>query len=89
MLLHPIINLRQNLDTGSDGAVVINDFVGPLVAVFTPHFDDKTLRFSDDIRDTFEAKGFLIQEWDKVQTDMLTIIPSAAPAQLERAATAD
>jgi hypothetical protein len=28
------------------------------------------------IRNVFEAKGFLIQQWDKVQTDLLTIIPS-------------
>src|SRR5271157_3045625 len=31
------------------------------------------------IREVFEQKGFLIQQWDKVQTDMLTIIPSVAP----------
>jgi hypothetical protein len=30
------------------------------------------------IRELFEAKGFLIQQWDKVQTDMLTIIPSSS-----------
>ena len=29
------------------------------------------------IRSVFEAKGFLIQQWDKVQTDLLTIIPSS------------
>jgi HAD superfamily phosphoserine phosphatase-like hydrolase len=28
------------------------------------------------IRHLFESKGFLIREWDKVQTDMLTIIPN-------------
>jgi hypothetical protein len=28
------------------------------------------------IRNVFESKGFLIQQWDKVQTDLLTIIPS-------------
>jgi len=26
----------------------------------------------------FEAKGFLIQQWDKVQTDLLTIIPNTS-----------
>jgi len=31
---------------------------------------------SASIRDLFEAKGLLIQQWDKVQTDMLTIVPS-------------
>ncbi len=33
------------------------------------------------IRDLFESKGLLIQQWDKVQTDMLTIVPIGAPAE--------
>ena len=33
------------------------------------------------IRDLFEEKGLLIQQWDKVQTDMLTIVPISAPAE--------
>jgi hypothetical protein len=33
------------------------------------------------IRNLFEAKGLLIQQWDKVQTDVLTIVPSVAPAE--------
>ncbi len=28
------------------------------------------------IRELFEDKGLLIQQWDKVQTDMLTIVPT-------------
>jgi len=32
----------------------------------------------------FEAKGLVIQQWDKVQTDMLTIVPEkAAGLELE------
>jgi len=42
------------------------------------------------IRELFEAKGLLIQQWDKVQTDMLTIVPSAAPQEEQaQAAVAD
>ncbi len=33
------------------------------------------------IRELFESKGLLIQQWDKVQTDMLTIVPIGAPAE--------
>jgi HAD superfamily phosphoserine phosphatase-like hydrolase len=33
------------------------------------------------IRELFESKGLLIQQWDKVQTDMLTIVPVGAPAE--------
>ena len=33
------------------------------------------------IREMFEAKGLLIQQWDKVQTDMLTIVPISAPEE--------
>jgi hypothetical protein len=31
----------------------------------------------------------LIQQWDKVQTDMLTIVPMAMPVDEVRAASAD
>ena len=34
-------------------------------------------------------KALLIQQWDKVQTDMLTIVPTAMPLEEARAATAD
>ncbi|MGO9517638.1 MAG: HAD-IB family phosphatase [Candidatus Korobacteraceae bacterium] len=33
------------------------------------------------IRELFESKGLIIQQWDKVQTDMLTIVPVSAPAE--------
>ena len=35
-------------------------------------------RTCGEIREVFEAKGFLIQQWDKVQTDLLTIIPNTS-----------
>ena len=34
-------------------------------------------------------KGLLIQQWDKVQTDMLTIVPTAMPFEQARVAIAD
>jgi len=34
------------------------------------------------IRDFFEAQGFALREWDKVQTDSLTICPLPAPPQM-------
>jgi 2-hydroxy-3-keto-5-methylthiopentenyl-1-phosphate phosphatase len=37
------------------------------------------------IRALFEAKGFLIQEWDKIQTDWLTIRRSSSAAEPEMA----
>ena len=41
------------------------------------------------IRDLFEDKGLLIQQWDKVQTDMLTIVPTVMPVEEARAVSAD
>jgi hypothetical protein len=35
------------------------------------------------VRELFAAHGLQIQEWDKVQTDFLTISESAAPEQAE------
>jgi hypothetical protein len=40
------------------------------------------------IRDLFEDKGLLIQQWDKVQTDMLTSVPTVMLEEA-RAASAD
>ena len=37
------------------------------------------------IRALFEAKGFLIQEWDKIQTDWLTIRRSSGLSEPEMA----
>jgi hypothetical protein len=37
---------------------------------------------SQRIREFFEAQGFALREWDKVQTDSLTICPLPAPPQV-------
>ena len=35
------------------------------------------------IRSFFEANGMLIQEWQRVRTDWLTVRPAAEPEQVE------
>jgi len=40
------------------------------------------------IHSFFERHGFVLQEWDKVRTDMLTIVPTPAPAAAEHHFTA-
>jgi hypothetical protein len=35
------------------------------------------------IRGFFEANGMLIQEWERVRTDWLTLRPAAEPAQTD------
>jgi hypothetical protein len=87
--------LHVNRRDGFTIAVSENKFLAPIakrsiisdnaLAVLIPILEDIAGWDRAKIRDTFEAKGFLIQEWDKVQTDMLTIIPST-PALLEQAA---
>jgi hypothetical protein len=91
--------LHVNRRDGFTIAVSENKFLAPIakrsiisdnaLAVLIPILEDIAGWDRIKIRETFEAKGFLIQEWDKVQTDMLTIIPTVAPALLERAASAD
>ena len=48
-----------------------------------PILEDVAKWDSAAIREVFEAKGFLIQQWDKVQTDLLTIIPSTSIPSME------
>ena len=89
--------LHINRRDGFTIAVSENRYLAPIakrsvisdnaLAILVPILEEvvgwDTLR----IRELFEAKGFLIQQWDKVQTDMLTIIPNAA-IQPERATAA-
>src|SRR3954469_17737345 len=92
------VMLHVNRRDGFTIAVSENKYLSPIakrsvisdnaMAVLIPILEDIAGWDRVKIRDTFEAKGFVIQEWDKVQTDMLTIIP-AAPALLEQAASAD
>ncbi len=91
------VMLHINRRDGFTIAVSENRYLAPIakrsvisdnaLAILVPILEEvvgwDTLR----IRELFEAKGFLIQQWDKVQTDMLTIIPNAA-IQPERATAA-
>ena len=47
------------------------------LAILIPILEDVVGWDTASIRAVFEAKGFVIQQWDKVQTDLLTIIPSS------------
>jgi hypothetical protein len=57
------------------------------LAILVPILEEVVGWDSAKIRDLFEANGLLIQQWDKVQTDMLTIVPAVVP-QEERAQAA-
>jgi hypothetical protein len=59
------------------------------LGILVPILEDVVGWDSVRIRDLFEDKGLLIQQWDKVQTDMLTIVPTVMPQEEARAASAD
>jgi HAD superfamily phosphoserine phosphatase-like hydrolase len=92
------VMLHVNRRDGFTIAVSENKFLAPIakrsiisdnaLAVLIPILEDIAGWDRTRIRETFESKGFLIQEWDKVQTDLLTIVPSTATV-LEQAASAD
>ncbi len=92
------VMLHVNRRDGFTIAVSENKFLAPIakrsiisdnaLAVLIPILEDIACWDRARIRETFEAKGFLIQEWERVQTDMLTIIPSAGNAAETQAAVA-
>jgi len=71
-------------------AVSENKFIAPIarrtvlsdnaMAVMVPILEDIVGWDRSRIRGVFDDKGFLIQEWEKVQTDVLTIAPRAEAA---------
>jgi HAD superfamily phosphoserine phosphatase-like hydrolase len=65
-------------------SVISDSALGILVPILEEVVGWDTVR----IRDLFEEKGLLIQQWDKVQTDMLTIVPTVALEE-SRAASGD
>ena len=89
--------LHVNRRDGFTIAVSENKYLAPIakrsvisdnaLAILVPILEEVVGWDAARIRDLFENKGLLIQQWDKVQTDMLTIIPSVAPI-LERSALA-
>jgi phosphoserine phosphatase len=80
------VMLHVNRRDGYTIAVSENKYLAPIakrsiisenaLAILIPILEDVAGWDSSTIRSIFEAKGFLIQQWDKVQTDLLTIIPN-------------
>lgn len=87
------VMLHVNRRDGYTIAVAENKYLAPIakrsiisdnaLAILIPILEDVAKWNSADIREVFEAKGFLIQQWDKVQTDLLTIIPSTTVPSME------
>ena len=88
------VMLHVNRRDGFTIAVSENKYLAPIakrsvisdsaLAILVPILEEVVGWDPHSIRNLFEAKGLLIQQWDKVQTDVLTIVPSFAPAE-ERA----
>jgi HAD superfamily phosphoserine phosphatase-like hydrolase len=88
------VMLHVNRRDGFTIAVSENKYLAPIakrsvisdsaLAILIPILEEVVGWDQPSIRNLFEARGLLIQQWDKVQTDVLTIVPSAAPVQ-ERA----
>ena len=81
------VMLHVNRRDGYTIAVSENKYLAPIakrsiisdnaLAILIPILEDVAGWDTASIRSVFEAKGFVIQQWDKVQTDLLTIIPSS------------
>ncbi len=85
------VMLHVNRRDGFTIAVSENKYLAPIakrsvisdsaLAILVPILEEVVGWDSAKIRELFEAKGLLIQQWDKVQTDMLTIVPIAVPQE--------
>src|SRR5271169_4721087 len=84
------VMLHVNRQDGYTIAVSENKYLAPIakrsiisdnaLATLIPILEDVVGWDAASIRSVFEAKGLVIQQWDKVQTDMLTIVPDTSPA---------
>ena len=93
------VMLHVNRRDGFTIAVSENRYLAPIakrsvisdsaLAILIPILEEVVGWDSVRIRELFEDKGLLIQQWDKVQTDMLTIVPTAMPFEQARVAIAD
>ncbi len=91
------VMLHINRRDGFTIAVSENKYLAPIakrsvisdsaLAILVPILEEVVGWDSVRIRELFENRGLLIQQWDKVQTDILTIVPIAA-SQEEQAQTA-
>ena len=85
------VMLHINRRDGFTIAVSENKYLAPIakrsvisdsaLSVLIPVLEEVVGWDTPRIRELFESKGLLIQQWDKVQTDMLTIVPVSAPAE--------
>lgn len=83
------VMLHINRRDGFTIAVSENKYLAPIakrsvisdsaLAILVPILEEVVHWDSGRIRELFEAQGLLIQQWDKVQTDMLTIVPLVFP----------
>jgi HAD superfamily phosphoserine phosphatase-like hydrolase len=86
------VMLHVNRRDGFTIAVSENKYLAPIarrsvisdsaLAILVPILEEVVRWDSAAIRELFEAKGLLIQQWDKVQTDVLTIVPVPEPEQM-------
>ena len=93
------VMLHVNRRDGFTIAVSENRYLAPIakrsvisdsaLAILVPILEEVVGWDSARIRELFESKGLLIQQWDKVQTDMLTIVPTAIEQEEARVAIAD
>jgi len=92
------VMLHVNRREGYTIAVSENKYLAPIakrsiisdnaLATLIPILEDVVGWDAVSIRNVFEAKGLVIQQWDKVQTDMLTIVPDKSAAVERTAAPA-
>ena len=82
VMLH--VNRLDGLTIAVSGNKYINQIARRTVlsedalSVLVPVLEDILAWNSGRIREFFDGHGFVLSEWDKVQTDSLTILPSAA-----------
>jgi len=79
------VMLHVNRRDGFTIAVSENKYLAPIarrsvisdsaLAILVPILEEVVRWDAASIRTVFEDKGLLIQQWDKVQTDVLTIVP--------------
>src|SRR5215471_10696049 len=83
------VMLHVNRRDGFTIAVSENKYLAPIarrsvisdsaLSILVPILEEVVRWDAVRIRELFEDKGLLIQQWDKVQTDVLTIVPITEP----------
>ena len=83
------VMLHVNRRDGFTIAVSENKYLAPIarrsvisdsaLAILVPILEEVVRWDASSIRALFEDQGLLIQQWDKVQTDVLTIVPIPSP----------